>query len=340
MVCNGPIGRSSAHLALVDRITKIAPVDTEVLISGPTGVGKELYARLVHTRSRRSEGPFVAVNCGAIPTDLVENELFGHVQGAFTGASARRPGILSAAESGTLFLDEIDALSLAAQVKLLRFVQNREYRPLGSGSVRHSDVRIIAGTNANLWGSVEKGGFREDLYFRLRVVPLEVPPLRDRPEDILVLADHFLNLYATMYKVRRLCLSPESAACLERYAWPGNVRELENCIRYLACLQLDRDVLPDDLAFLQLIPAPEHSRPIDERSLKEAKQELIARFERKYLEDALIRHDGNITRAARASGKARRAFFELMRKHGLNAIRESEPFVPPPVPFTPRLVDK
>ena len=331
-------GESRAHKELVARIRRIASVNAEVLITGPTGVGKELYARAIHAASPRAERSFVPVNCGALPAELIENELFGHVAGAFTGARLRSDGLVAAAEGGTLFLDEIDGLGLHAQMKLLRFIQQKEYRRLGEPRVRKADVRIVAATNTDLEQAVEHGTFRSDLYFRLRVIPLEIPPLRERPEDIPVLLSMYTEHYAREYGLSPVKLSSEARQVLERYPWPGNVRELENCVRYLTCLQLARQIEMRDLPLLvSKTKVDECTRPLEGHitagnTMQQAKREVVLRFEREYLERALAGSDGNISAAAKASGKARRAFFELMRKHGLSAGRSLTHGGPPGPP--------
>jgi DNA-binding NtrC family response regulator len=244
------IGRSVTHRQLIEQLIKIAPIDAEVLISGPTGVGKELYAHHIHEHSHRHNAQFVPINCGALPNDLFENELFGHIGGAFTGARPRSDGLVAEAEHGTLFLDEVDSLSLSCQVKLLRFLQEKEYRRLGETRVRRADVRIVAATNTNLCESVQHGTFRGDLFFRLRVFPIEVPPLCKRPEDILVLLTEYVAHYADDYGLPQLTFTEAALRRINLYTWPGNIRELENCVRYLTCLQLGRPVNPDDLPLL------------------------------------------------------------------------------------------
>lgn len=314
-------GRSAHHLELLGRLERVAPKDVEVLITGPTGVGKELYARYLHEHSARTEQPFVAVNCGALPASLFENELFGHVGGAFTGARPASEGLVAQAGGGTLFLDEIDTLSLAGQVKLLRFVQQKEYRRLGESRLRQADVRLVAATNADLRGAVERGEFRADLFFRLRVAPIEVAPLAARPEDLELLSERYCARYAAEYGVETIRFSEAAWAAIESYAWPGNVRELENCIRYLTCLQLDGPVEVKDLPLLDSVESPASGRAAATagHGLQSAKRELVDNFERDYLRRALEQSGGNVARAARASGKPRRAFFELMRKHGIDA---------------------
>jgi two-component system, NtrC family, response regulator GlrR len=315
------VGVSAAHQRVISLLARVAPTDAEVMVRGPSGVGKELYARYVHGCSKRSAQPFVAVNCGAIPSSLFENEFFGHAAGAFTGARRNADGLLAEAEGGTLFLDEVDALAKHDQVKLLRVLQEREFRRLGESFVRRANVRIVSGTNADLTAKVRGGEFRQDLFFRLHVVPIAVDPLRDRPDDVQPLLEHFAKLYAAEYQVPAVRFSEEARAALERYAWPGNVRELQNCVRYLSCLQLARPVEPDDLPLHRdgsLDSAP--TLPFDAKaSFQDAKTELVDGFERNYLVEALRRARGNVTAAARASGKHRRAFFELLRKHRIDA---------------------
>jgi len=251
---------------------------------------------------------------------LFENEFFGHVGGAFTGARPHSDGLVAAAENGTLFLDEIDSLSVGSQIKLLRFLEDGEYRRLGESQIRRSNVRIIAATNGDLTGDIRSGRFREDLFFRLRVVPIEVPPLRDRREDIPLLLATYVNYYAKTYQLPKVRLSIAAVRLLKAYSWPGNIRELKNCVQYLTCLNPDHAVLAEELPLLEDVSDNESQtiKFISARPLKEVKRELVSRFEREYLKDALRHSNGNIAQAARASGKPRRAFFELMRKYGID----------------------
>jgi two-component system, NtrC family, response regulator GlrR len=320
------IGRSEFHYRILAELENAARTDVEVLVLGPSGVGKELYARWVHERSPRAARAFVPVNCGAIPVALFENELFGHVGGAFTGARPSSEGLVAEAEGGTLFLDEIDTLEPSGQVKLLRFLQQREYRRLGENRLRTANVRVVAASNVDLCRSVRESRFREDLFFRLHVFPIRVPPLRDRPEDIEPLLAEYVGRCADDYGTSPVRFTAEAMRRLETYAWPGNVRELENCVRYLTSLRLDRAVDSGDLKLLDdLVPAAAFAfsngaaAPGRPASLRDAKRSLVGDFERAYLIDALRAAGGNIGRAARASGKPRRAFFELMRKYGISA---------------------
>ncbi len=316
------IGRSSLHRTVLDTLRRVAPTDAEILITGPSGVGKELYARWVHDNSSRGRAAFVPVNCGALPDTLLENELFGHVGGAFTGARPTSEGLIASAEGGTLFLDEVDTLQAVNQVKLLRFVQEKEYRRLGEVRLRRANVRVIAATNADLTEAVRTGRFREDLFFRLRVVPITVPPLRDRADDIEPLLAAYIAHYAVEYGFPPIEFSAGARARMARYGWPGNIRELQNCVRYFTCLQLQRASHAAELPLLDNGEDP-HRLPtasaLAELPFRTAKRDLVVSFERAYLTHALRRAGGNIAHAARASGKARRAFFELMRKHGMQA---------------------
>jgi DNA-binding NtrC family response regulator len=316
------VGISSAHTELMKKLEKVAPTDAEVLISGPTGVGKELYADYIHQHSARAKAPLVAVNCGGLPVELIENELFGHVGGAFTGARPHSDGLVAAAEGGTLFFDEIDSLPLPCQVKLLRFLQDKEYRRLGETRLRRANVRIVAATNVDLVAAIRAKSFRQDLFFRLRVVPVQVPSLAERPEDIPSLVTSFVERCSETYKLPHVIFGDLALERLITYRWPGNIRELENCVKYLTCLQLARPVYPYDLPLLSEDEPDDGSLTEALREggpLKAQKQSLVSEFERTYLESALRRSGGNIAAAARASGKQRRAFFELMRKRGVVA---------------------
>ncbi|WP_163998204.1 sigma 54-interacting transcriptional regulator [Pyxidicoccus caerfyrddinensis] len=317
------LGRSPVHLRLLALVAAAAANDAEVLIQGPSGVGKELYARRIHEQSPRAPHPFIPVNCGALPSDLFENELFGHVGGAFTGARTRNRGLVAEAEGGTLFLDEVDALPLANQVKLLRLIQQKEYRPLGDSKLHRSNVRIVAATNADLLTETQAGNFRFDLFFRLRVLPIEVPPLRERPEDIPPLLEHFLEHYAAEYGQAPVSFTAEALERLLTYSWPGNVREVENCARFLLCTRPGRRVEVEHLPLLSEVMPSSAARLEAQRQSREsfqaAKRRVVEAFEKAWVEESLTEHEGNIAAAARASGKHRRAFFELMRRHGLKA---------------------
>ncbi len=306
------VGESPAWLAEIKKIPAVAKCDASVLISGETGTGKEMVARAIHHLSPRSAKPFVAVNCGAIPVDLVENELFGHESGAFTGANSSSVGLIQKANGGSLFLDEIDCLPLPAQVKLLRFLQEKEIRPLGANKACQVDVRVIAASNANLEEAVWKGRLRQDLFFRLNVILMALPPLRERKEDIPLLARHFVAKHASAFGARAIDLSATALQKLELYDWPGNVRELENVIERSVVLCPQTLLGPHDLQL-------GHAVRIEKGDHFQArKAKVIAQFERAYLHDLLREHHGNISRAATAAGKDRRAFWALMRKHQIS----------------------
>lgn len=303
------VGESPALLAEIAKIPPVALCDASVLITGETGTGKEMFARAVHFLSPRSAKPFNPLNCGAIPVDLVENEMFGHDPGAFTGASSPSMGLLRQTDGGTLFLDEVDCLPLLAQVKLLRFLQDKEFRPLGAQKPSRVDVRVIAASNADLEDAVRKGRFRRDLFYRLNVIGLGLPPLRERKEDIPLLARHFVEKHATAFKLPVRGLTPAAVQKLKAYDWPGNVRELENTIERSVVLTRQTTLGAED------IQLPIVLRGTSSESFQALKARTIAIFERGYIENLLLVHNGNITRAARAAGKHRRAFWEMMRKH-------------------------
>jgi two-component system response regulator GlrR len=308
------VGQSPVFLKELEKILLLCKTDAVVLISGESGTGKELFARAIHYLGPKSGKAFIPVNCGAIPTDLLENELFGHEQGAFTGASNSRRGLIQEAEDGTLFLDEIDCLPLQMQSKLLRLLQEREYRPLGSAKMRKANIRVIAATNIDLRKAMDQGRFRKDLFYRLNVIPIVIPPLRDRKEDIPLLADHFLGKSMSDSNPLFKKLTPEALEKLVVYDWPGNVRELENVIERASVLCQSRIIGPDQI----LIEADPHSAT---ETFKEAKERHVGQFEKNYIETLLMAHNGNITKAAIAANKNRRAFWQLMQKHRINPKR-------------------
>ncbi|MGB7292639.1 MAG: sigma-54 dependent transcriptional regulator [Thermodesulfobacteriota bacterium] len=309
------VGQSPVFLKELEKIPIISKTDGVILILGESGTGKELFARAIHYLGPRSGKPFVPVNCGAIPTDLVENELFGHEQGAFTGASSSRRGLIHEAEEGTLFLDEIDCLPFQMQVKLLRLLQEKEYRPLGSPKMLKANIRVVSATNVDLRKAMDQGRFRKDLFYRLNVIPIVLPTLRDRKEDIPLLADHFLEKYAHNSVNSELKkITPEALRKLLLYDWPGNVRELENAIERASTLCQSGLIGADQIL-------TESESPAVNESFKEAKTKFITSFERNYIEALLLEHGGNVTKAAIAAHKNRRAFWQLMQKHRINAKR-------------------
>jgi DNA-binding NtrC family response regulator len=321
------IGRNAGFVRMLGQLARAARSRATMLLTGETGTGKELVARAIHYLSERSHCPFVPLNCGAIPDHLFENELFGHAKGAFTDASAHERGLIAEAEGGTFFFDEVDAFSPAVQVKLLRLLQDREYRPLGATRSLVADVRIAAATNADLGELVRARTFREDLYHRLCVITLHVPPLRERADDIPLLARHFLWKYRDE-AVHVDCHFDDSAlARLVEYHWPGNIRELESVIHRALILSTSCVLRAEDLD-IRGIGAAEPARPdyrASDEQFRQAKERAIYHFETSYLRDLLTRHRGNVSRAARAAGTDRRALQRLLDKHKLNrvAYRES-----------------
>jgi DNA-binding NtrC family response regulator len=307
---NHIVGESPALLEQVQKIPLMSRCDACVLITGETGTGKEICARAIHYLSHRAHQPFVPINCGAIPIELLENELFGHEAGAYTSANNSRCGVICEANGGTLFLDEVDSLPPAAQVKLLRFLQDKEFRPLGARKAAKADVRVIAASNASMDESLRSGLIRRDLFYRLNVLPLHLPPLRQRKEDIPLLARHFVAKYAARANGQRRDISPAALQKLSLHDWPGNIRELENVIERAALLSAT-DVIEG--ADIDLPLAAELVASL--RSFSSLKANVVAEFEQSYLRSLLEQHRGNIGQAARAAQKNRRAFFQLMRKH-------------------------
>lgn len=312
------VGNNEAVLRELAKLPVYAACDAGVLILGETGTGKEVCAQAVHRLSARASGPWVAVNCGAIPAELVENELFGHAKGAFTTAHTSRPGLIAEAEGGSLFLDDIDCMPLSAQVKLLRFLQEHEYRPVGATAVRRADVRVIAAGNLRLPAMVARGEFRSDLYFRLNVLLLQLPALRDRRDDIAPLARHFINRFAAQHRREVGGLTVAALERLFAHDWPGNVRELQHVIERAVILAQGPLLKPQDLDLPVLPSTAELALPAAE-SFRAAKGRVVQQFERSYIEHLLASCHGNVTQAALQAGKNRRAFFELMRKHAIEA---------------------
>ncbi|HEX7334022.1 MAG TPA: sigma-54 dependent transcriptional regulator [Pyrinomonadaceae bacterium] len=314
------IGSAPSFLATVEKIPRVASCDATVLIVGDTGTGKELCARAIHYLSGRAKKTFMPVNCGAIPAELFENELFGHEPGAFTDARQSKRGLISDTEGGTLFLDEVESLPHSAQVKLLRLLQERQYRPIG-GNYRKADIRVVAATNQNLPALMKTGAFREDLFYRLKVITLNLPSLRDRKEDILPLATLFLKNAAEEYGRPVREFSASAKRKLMSYPWPGNVRELENVVRGAVALACGPIIRGHDL---ELTVRSSAHQPMVE-SLRESKAHLIEEFERTYLEETLVASNGNISKAARLAGKDRRSFFALLKKYNLALGPTAEP---------------
>jgi len=305
------LGASPQMQAVFDFIRKVAPTSAPVLILGDSGTGKEMVAQALHRRSALASGPFVAINCNSIPENLLESELFGHEKGAFTGADRQRKGHIETAAGGTLFLDEIGELPASVQVKLLRFLQEKCFQRVGGRQEIPSDARVLAATNRNLQESVASGKFREDLYFRLAVVVVKVPPLRERGDDIILVAKAFLHDYAVEHAKPSLTFAPDALRALSLHRWPGNVRELQNRVRRAVIMADGKRVTAQDLELTDAVSA---LRP---QTLKEARESV----ERDMVQDALRRHKGKITAAALELGISRPTLYELMDKLGI--ARES-----------------
>jgi two-component system, NtrC family, response regulator GlrR len=306
------IGKSPLFASELEKLPIYAECDVCVLIVGETGTGKELIARSLHYLSPRTNKPFVPVNCGAIPVDLVENELFGHEKGAYTSAAFSQKGLIQEANGGTLFLDEIDSLPLNSQVKLLRFLQDKEYRLLGSAKLHKADIRIIAASNSNLEQLSSEGKFRLDLYYRLNVMQIFLPPLKERIDDILPLANHFLAKYSKEFNKPLYEIEPAAIQKLQFHDWKGNVRELENVIERAVLLTKNDKILTSDIFLGQT------KKESFQETFQTAKAKVIEKFEKSYIQQTLTKCSGNISQAAKAAGKDRRVFFELIKKHHIN----------------------
>jgi two-component system NtrC family response regulator len=316
------IGHSKILLRVLEMAARVAQHDSTVLINGETGTGKELLARAIHYNSRRRNQPFVTINCGAIPKDLIEAELFGYSRGAFTGAHASKPGKVESADGGTLFLDEIGELPLESQVKILRLIQQGEVERIGATSPKIINVRIVAATHRNLSAMVEDGTFREDLFYRLAVVPLYLPPLRERKEDIPELAEHLLHKAKERHGMQSLRVAPSVIARLSAHRWPGNIRELENLVERMLVLSNGELITEDDLSdeLRDVCPSQSNSSlllelPDEGISLDALERELLLR--------ALEKAGGNQTKAARYLDISRRTFIYRMEKHGLRQEDEA-----------------
>ena len=318
----GFIGDCDAHLRLLAELKRVAPIDVEVLLVGETGVGKELYAKFIHACSNRQKGEFVAINCAAIPDALFENELFGHSEGAYTDARRKSEGLVSLAENGSLFLDEVDRLSIPSQVKILRLLQEKEYRVLGDTRLRRANIRIISAMNSSPEQAMREGRLREDLYYRLKVVEKFIPPLRERRDDVELLASSFLAKFCIQYG-RQVGFSPAVLRILKAYHWPGNVRQLENLVRSLVC-ECETDEVPEIMVeslctqecFQEYVA--ERISVLTAYPFCEAKRLLIEEFEKQYAEEMLRQSKGNLSKAARLSGKHVRAFRRTANDCGIN----------------------
>ncbi len=313
------IGQSAKMREVFGLISSVAKAEVTAIVQGESGTGKELVAKAIHFNGSRRNKPFVAIHCGGLPENMLESELFGHVKGAFTDAIKDRRGLLESADGGTVFLDEVGDMPAPLQVKLLRFLQEREIRRLGSDETFSVDVHLVAATNKNLLEEVKAGRFRSDLYYRLAVVPISLPPLRERMEDLPLLVKHFIQKHGTKGGGNCVEISGEAMQAITRYAWPGNVRELENIIQHaLAFLGGGEFITP------AMLPRPvqggaEEALPLAaaDRSFRDAKQQVVDSFEKIYLTDLLRKSSGNITHAAQTADMDRKNLQDLIKKHGL-----------------------
>ncbi len=333
------IGQHPSMRRLMAMVPSVAQTDASVLILGESGTGKEMMARAIHSISKRSGRKFVALNCGALPEQLMESELFGYKKGAFTDAKQDRPGLLEEADMGTLFLDEVGEMNMSIQVKFLRFLQEKEYRPLGSNVNKKANVRIISATNKNLQNMVREGTFREDLYYRLNVVPVQLPPLRERRSDVPILVAHYMQKFSLEYEKPIEHVSEELLSALIDYNWPGNIRELINTVQRLVIMSngtvLNLDAL-DNISFMGGIARSDEQPEKDSKqflesadekvnldgdigSFKEEKERVVTKFERRYIDKVLKISGGNISQAARKAKMDRKNFWQLMKKYGIEA---------------------
>jgi transcriptional regulator with GAF, ATPase, and Fis domain len=304
-------------------IESVAPTDATVLVLGESGTGKELVARAIHKRSQRRDKTFVPVNCSALAETLLESELFGYVKGAFSGANADRRGLFEEASGGTIFLDEVGDISHATQIKLLRVLQESEIKPVGATTVRKVDVRVVAATNRDLRKAIRDGDFREDLFFRLNVLPIELPPLRERRGDIAMLVQHFVAKYAERFHKSVRGVDAGALDVLIAHGWPGNIRELENTLQRAVLLAqgevIGRAALPREL--LPAVPELPVASATPARAFADARAEAIAAFERGYLDHLLSTHQGNLARAAKHAGLDRSNLRRLLRRHEMDPSR-------------------
>jgi DNA-binding NtrC family response regulator len=311
-------------------IDRIARTSATVLITGESGTGKELVARSIHAHSLRKAKPFVPIDCSTIPESIIESELFGHLKGSFTGAIRDKKGLVEEADHGTLFLDEIGDLSVAMQVKLLRLLQEGEFKPVGSNTIRKVDIRFIAATNRNLWEQIKKGEFREDLFYRLKVIDIHIPPLRERMEDIPLLAGHFADKYSIIHEKKVKGISQEALYHLMLRDWPGNIRELENVIERGVIMAggdilIEEDLLNTESRSPDVVSSDHPMEDIFTLPFKAAKDRLIGEFQVQYIARALARHGGNISQAAKDSGVKRQYLHRLIRETNINSKAFKKP---------------
>lgn len=313
------VGTSKEMQKVFQMIATVAPAVTTVLLTGESGTGKELVARAIHYNSPRKEQPFVVVDCGTIPDNLIESELFGYMKGAFTGAVASKKGLLELSDGGTIFFDEIGNLDLSTQAKLLRVIQEKEFRPIGGRESIKVDVRVITATNKNLEYMIKEGSFREDLFYRLNIFPILLPPLRERKEDIPLLSDHFLKRYSEYLGKEVNHISADAMKILISHDWPGNVRELENTIHRATLLCMGKTIRPEHLTLLE--SKSQNEIPKTSEELKERKKDIrsksIEEIEKAFIFEALKKNNWNITKASVAVGMQRSNFHALMKKYDI-----------------------
>ena len=318
------IGKSPAFVKVMSSLPALASSDAPIMVLGETGTGKELIAQEIHQYSPRASKTFFPINCAAIPNELFESELFGSAKGAFTDAKMEKPGILQSIDGGTLFLDEIDCIDFNTQAKLLRFIQEGEFKPLGYCRNIQSDIRIIASTNADLGQKIRDKKFREDLFYRLNVLNITLPPLRERIEDIPLLADYFLEKFSSKYKKLNMSLAPETILSFLSYEWPGNIRELEGVMERAILTASSTCIQPQDLVFSNHTDA----KAFGQVPYYVARNEVLDRFERSYLLVTLRAYGGNVSRAANGAGVDRRILQRLLRKHQIDRSEFSEKMSP------------
>ena len=312
------IGKSKEIKEVAMLAQKVARSDTTVLLAGESGTGKELFARAIHSMSSRKDNSFIAINCAAIPSELLENELFGSEKGAYTGSTKRKIGMVELANQGTLFLDEIANIPIFLQSKFLRFLQEKTFMKLGGEETLTVDVRIIAASNKDLQREVKNRNFREDLYYRLNVFPINLPPLRKRKGDILILAEHFINKYATELRKEKKKLAPKTKKLLQSYHWPGNIRELQNIIERAVLLTEDETIYPKDIGITEPIKGVESEIALTESmSLKEASSLGKKIAEKKLISSVLLKTDGNKSKASKMLGVSYKTLFEKIKEYGL-----------------------
>lgn len=320
------IGKSEKMQEVYQTVEKVAPTDSTVLICGESGTGKELVAKAIHYNSPRKDKSFISVDCGALSENLLESELFGHIKGSFTDARVTKPGLFEIANGGTFFLDEVATISLSIQAKLLRVLQEREFKPVGGTKWRKIDIRLIAATNRDLKKLIEKGSFREDLFYRLNILPIFLPPLRERREDIPLLVVHFLKKYNRERGGNVENISPEAMDFLMSYSWPGNVRELENVIERVVVMSEETTIKPQHLPLnirgedrdFEVRKIPETWEQVKEVK-KQVRKKVLTKIEKSFIIEALKRNDFNVTKSAEGVGMRRQNFQALMRKHNIKS---------------------